>query len=284
MKNLIFSIYKPVDVDRKFTAKQTNTIKQFEKYFDKLISNKEEYAKLIGAEFKLVTPKESSFDNINFEKLFLLDKFADDYDNVLYLDLDVVINTNTSFFEKFNMNTLVSRYEKCSRYDRLGLECLLETLTDDNEELRKYVRSIKQKGRWEEFAKQHIDKHYDEAYSKLDKYHWLRKGQELKKILPIAEEWIINTAITGGSSETIKKLNLIDEYKTYTNWCNTHPSFKNNEIFLTYLIQKRKYPFTNLPEWWHHLCLKSKDTVANACMWHVVDKNFERVFKMQNFS
>ena len=32
MKNLIFSIYKPVDVDRKFTAKQTNTIKQFEKY------------------------------------------------------------------------------------------------------------------------------------------------------------------------------------------------------------------------------------------------------------
>ena len=37
MKNLIFSIYKPVNVDRKFTAKQTNTIKQFEKYFDKLI-------------------------------------------------------------------------------------------------------------------------------------------------------------------------------------------------------------------------------------------------------
>ena len=42
MKNLIFSIYKPVNVDREFTAKQTNTIKQFEKYFDKLISNKEE--------------------------------------------------------------------------------------------------------------------------------------------------------------------------------------------------------------------------------------------------
>ena len=57
MKNLIFSIYKPVDVDRKFVDKQTNTIKQFEKYFDKLISNKEEYAKLINAEFKLVTPE-----------------------------------------------------------------------------------------------------------------------------------------------------------------------------------------------------------------------------------
>ena len=33
MKNLIFSVYKPVDIDRKFVDKQTNTIKQFEKYF-----------------------------------------------------------------------------------------------------------------------------------------------------------------------------------------------------------------------------------------------------------
>ena len=156
----------------------------------------------------------------------------------------------TNFFEKFNMYTLVSRYEKCSRYDKLGLECLLETLTDDDEELKKYVRSIKQKGQWEEFAKQHIDKHYDEAYNKLDKYHWLKKGQELLKILPNAEEWMINTAITGGSSETIKKLNLLEEYKKYM-------GPKNNEIFLTYLVQKRKFPFTNLPEWWHQLCLKS---------------------------
>ena len=277
MKNLIFSIYKPVNVDREFTAKQTNTIKQFEKYFDKLISNKEEYAKLINAEFKLVTPEKSSFDDINFEKLFLLDKFANDYDNVLYLDLDVIISTKTNFFEKFNMYTLVSRYEKCSRYDKLGLECLLETLTDDDEKLRKYVRSIKQKGQWEEFAKQHIDKHYDEAYNKLDKYHWLKKGQELLKILPDAEEWMINTAITGGSSETIKKLNLLEEYKKYM-------GPKNNEIFLTYLVQKRKFPFTNLPEWWHQLCLKSSDSIPNACMWHVVDKNFERVFKLQSFS
>ena len=255
MKNLIFSVYKPVDIDRKFVDKQTNTIKQFEKYFDKLVLNKKEYAKLIDAEFKLVTPEKSSFDDINFEKLFLLDKFANNYDNVLYLDLDVIISTKTNFFEKFNMYTLVSRYE----------------------ELRKYVRSIKQKGQWQEFAKEYIDKHYDEAYNKLDKYHWLKKGQELLKILPDAEEWMINTAITGGSSETIKKLNLLEEYKKYI-------GPKNNEIFLTYLVQKRKFPFTNLPEWWHHLCLKSNDTISNACMWHVVDKNFERVFKLQNFS
>ena len=65
MKNLIFSIYKPVVIDKNFTVKQTNTIKQFEKYFDKLVSNKEEYAKLIDVEFKLVTPKENSFDDIN---------------------------------------------------------------------------------------------------------------------------------------------------------------------------------------------------------------------------
>ena len=87
-----------------------------------IISGQPSTLKSIGAEFKLVTPEKSSFDDINFEKLFLLDKFANDYDNVLYLDLDVIISTKTNFFEKFNMYTLVSRYEKCSRYDKLGLD------------------------------------------------------------------------------------------------------------------------------------------------------------------
>ena len=143
MKNLIFSIYKPVVIDKNFTIKQTNTIKQFEKYFDKLVSNKKEYAKLIDVEFKLVTPEENSFDNINFEKLFLLDKFANDYDNVLYLDLDVVINTKKSFFEKFDMNTLVSRYESCNRYDKLGSQALLHNLIEENQDLRDYFDSLK---------------------------------------------------------------------------------------------------------------------------------------------
>ena len=276
MKNLIFSIYKPVVVDRKFTTKQTNTIKQFEKYFDKLVSNKKEYAKLIDVEFKLVTPEENSFDNINFEKLFLLDKFANDYDNVLYLDLDVVINTKKSFFEKFDMNTLVSRYESCNRYDKLGLQALLHNLIEENQDLRDYFDSLKHSGQWVQFAKNYIDDNYEDAYNKLDKYHWLKKGVELKKFWPDAKEWIINTAITGGSSKIIKELNLREEYENYK-------GPKNNEIFLTYLIQKKNYPFTNLPEWWHHLCLKNED-IYNACMWHVIDKNFERVFKMQSFS
>ena len=58
---------------------------------------------------------------------------------------------------------------------------------------------------------------------------------------------------------------------------------QNNEVFLTWLVKKEKFPLTQLPEWWHYNCLKSDNKIANACMWHVTDKNFERVFRLVNF-
>jgi hypothetical protein len=279
MKNLIFSIWRPAKIEKNFEDRRTYVNNQLEKYFDKLVDNKKLYADKIGAEFKLLEPESDLYDNMNFEKLFLLDKFAYDYDNVLYLDLDVIANTTKSFFDKFDMNTLICRYEPCTRYDRMGLHALLDTMVNDSEERRKYIQHLKQKGEFVKFAREYIDKHFEEAWSKLDKYHWMKKGQEVQKIIPDGEHWIFNTGITGGGSDIIKKLNIHKHYEEFKKL----DVQQNNEVFLTWLVKKEKFPLTQLPEWWHYNCLKSDNKIANACMWHVTDKNFERVFRLVNF-
>ena len=108
-------------------------------------------------------------------------------------------------------------------------------------------------------------------------YHWMKKGQEVQKIIPDGEYWIFNTGITGGGSDTIKKLDIHKHYEEFKKL----DVQQNNEVFLTWLVKKEKFPLTQLPEWWHYNCLRSDDKIANACMWHVTDKNFERVSLMK---
>ncbi len=105
----------------------------------------------------------------------------------------------------------------------------------------------------------------------------------------IKRDNVINTAITGGGREVIKSMKLTERFPQYVqefkDLKEKEEKFElNNEIFITWLINKFNVPYTNLPEWWHNLCLVSDDKVHNACLWHVIDKDFERVFKLQNFA
>jgi len=311
-KNLIFSIFEDIRIDKKFEAKQNNTLTQFRKYYDKLIANHKQYAEYCNADYKMIHLNckdmdsihipvndviQSDYDTINFEKLFLLEHFANttDYENILYIDLDVISGTKKNFFEKWDMNTIVSRYEASGRYDKLGMQVLLDTIVKDDEERRKHVQHLKQTGQWEDHARKYIDDNYDEAFKKLDKYHWLVKGECIHRMLKDGEDGtikrdnVINTAITGGGREVIKSMKLTERFPQYVqefkDLKEKEEKFElNNEIFITWLINKFNVPYTNLPEWWHNLCLVSDDKVHNACLWHVIDKDFERVFKLQNFA
>ena len=90
-KNLIFSIFEDIRIDKKFEAKQNNTLTQFRKYYDKLIANHKQYAEYCNADYKMIHLNckdmdsihipvndviQSDYDTINFEKLFLLEHFA----------------------------------------------------------------------------------------------------------------------------------------------------------------------------------------------------------------
>ena len=51
-----------------------------------------------------------------------LEELVKDYDNILYLDLDVVVNTNKNFFKKFDMNTICCKSFYSSLYNEYGLK------------------------------------------------------------------------------------------------------------------------------------------------------------------
>ena len=119
MKKLIYSIYIEVPDNEFVDNKKTNlnTKNEFIENYQKLIDCKKEYADSIGADLVLVNkyieyydemkgkyPFLTTYNIINFYKIFLLYKFSSKYDQILYLDFDVVPNTKENFFEVFDLS------------------------------------------------------------------------------------------------------------------------------------------------------------------------------------
>ena len=119
MKKLIYSIYIEVP-DNEFVDNQKtnlNTKKQLKENYQRLLDCKQEYANSIGADFLLVNKYKEYYDEmkskypflttyniINFYKIYLLYKFSSKYDQMLYLDFDVVPNTTEDFFVVWDLS------------------------------------------------------------------------------------------------------------------------------------------------------------------------------------
>ena len=119
MKRLIFSMHFEVPDDQFVDNVETNlnTKKQFLENYQKLIDCKKEYADSIGVDFVMVNkyleyydemkskyPFLTTYNIINFYKIYLLYKFSSKYDEILYLDFDVVPNTKENFFEVWDLS------------------------------------------------------------------------------------------------------------------------------------------------------------------------------------
>ena len=113
MKTIIYSIYIENN-EPNLSEKHQFTKKQLEKHYEKLVYIKNEYAKLCNAEYRVYNNDTYyqkfkkkfdgfEFDIINLYKIYLWEELGKEYDNVLYLDLDVIPNTTANFFETFDM-------------------------------------------------------------------------------------------------------------------------------------------------------------------------------------
>ena len=125
MKRIIYSFYIDIpkdelDIFDKHILKKGQapinyfTKNAFKDNYEKLISCKEWYASEIGVPFKLfeydtdfILYKDklqrnyhylTTYNVVNFYKIHLLYKLVQEYDEVLYLDFDVVPMTNDNFF------------------------------------------------------------------------------------------------------------------------------------------------------------------------------------------
>lgn len=340
MKNVIFSIFIDLEVDKKYTTevvqhsreKRVHRKNRFTEFYDKLVENKQWYADFCGADFRMYTefaPIDglSDYDSIQYYKLKLLEELAEEYDNVLYLDFDVIVDVGswqTNFFTKFDMNTICAHGCLTHKYNELGMremaKSTIENMDKDylqwvmrggrgydkyNEDILKW--GVVEPGKYtyrltsdsdgiEELIDEKIDENYETFYKGLDKFHWLCKGETKKSMFYYNDVYkvsnhIINTGIVGGGSEVIKSIKFFDHFQEMCDIIQKnkedelYPDFirekfnPNNEVFFTYLLEMKKIPWTNLPQWWHYLVMENTPLVRSN-LYHVINKNFEDVFNL----
>ena len=132
MKRVIYSFYidipkdeldifdKNILIPNKSVPINYVTKDAFKENYHKLISCKEWYAKQIGVEFKMFEygpdfilykeamqrkyPYITAYNVVNFYKIHLLCELAKEYDEILYLDFDVVPMHPENFFEAWDLS------------------------------------------------------------------------------------------------------------------------------------------------------------------------------------
>ena len=104
MKRIIFSQHAQTVDDH--TSVTNYKRAQFGRYKDKLIQTQKEYANFCDADYMCLEVIASNYDDIQFHKLHRFEMFSYEYDEVLYLDLDVVPQTEVNFFEYFNLDSI----------------------------------------------------------------------------------------------------------------------------------------------------------------------------------
>ena len=269
MNDLIFSIYTKITDT---TEKRSYNSIQFEKHFHRLRDGLKNYAEEVcNADFKLLTPDPVKYDDLNIYKIEQWEKFCDEYDRVLYLDLDVIPNTKTNIFTKFDFNKFVTHFIPIDAVnERVGLRTKKETK--------------------EEFLIRAATEEYKKELEKLDEYHWLIKGLMKKDMMkadgvPLTQNVIINTGIFGGNHiarDQLKFSKRLDHCKKLIDSIKHIDKryFYNNEVFASYIIDKYKVPVVDVPPHWHELVLT--DTVdarvKYSSLVHVITKEFEKVF------
>ena len=97
---VIFSVYKEVNDESVTDYKK----QQLKKYKDNLVKRQQQYADFCNADYfvyennnQLVEIDE--YNTIQFFKINKLEKMAEEYDEILYLDLDVIPFNFVNFFE-----------------------------------------------------------------------------------------------------------------------------------------------------------------------------------------
>ena len=102
MKRIIFSQYSN-NIDQTTISSNQYKLEQFRKYKDKLVHVQQEYATRCNADYVLHNLNITDYDTIQFEKILQLERYAEKYDQILYLDMDVIPHRRApNIFDMFN--------------------------------------------------------------------------------------------------------------------------------------------------------------------------------------
>jgi hypothetical protein len=282
--NIIFSIFIDIPEDKLDnpgwyengvqvkTDKSLNTKNALYNNRVELERRQREYAESLNVEYRLLSndkeykdfckymkdyPMISEYDIINFYKHWAMKNFAENYDQVCYLDFDVVPNTDENVF-----NTIKSGFGVADSNDLAAW--------GKNISATKYNTCIR-----------NPSSKYWNTYAML-----LEDGLE-------PENDVFNTGIMVAGYNIIQELGYFHEFDKTLNLmtylkeeeASMHPpniqrifNYDNETVF-SYLVTKREIDIDWLPKEWHYIVDQPKKEMVDtrAKLYHVINKKVEWV-------
>ena len=283
LKRVIYSLY--IDIpeneldffDKNIIKKNTtptnlNTKQKLKENYSKLIACKEWYANQIGVPFIMFEydsdfisyqkelqekyPFITTYNVVNFYKLKLLYELSKKYDEILYLDFDVVPLTNENFFDVWDLDK--------------GIAVL------HNNHKVKDMRAITE---YSQTIRSPTSKYYNSQAILLE-----------KNLSPTND--VINTGIIGVNKNHLNNLKYFDDFdsdiKMMTDLKNNYDIFPkkivdffgyDNETLFSVKLKEHNVPVQWLDNKWHYFFDKELFIPEDVKLVHAINKRFDIVWR-----
>jgi hypothetical protein len=282
MRRVIYSLY--IDIPKEDLDYQTpysgddipkteRTKLEFIKYYQQLIECKQRYANDIGVSFVMFEyddqfkqykewwndnyPQITEYNIVNFYKIYLLEKLSKEYDEILYLDFDVIPVSSDNFFEQFNLSDGIAIANNNNYAKRES-----SLLWNRNPES---IRSPTAKY-WNCFA--------------------LLSNNGIDGVNDV-----FNTGIIGASSKHIQQMDYFSDIDNIISQMDEliedelYPEVMrqmfgwDNETIWSFLVKKKEIPIQWLTRGWHVFYDKYRYVPPDSKLVHVINKQFKEVLE-----
>ena len=251
-------------------VEKTNTNSLFKKNYSKLKQAHQKYADKIGVEYKIFEydekykkyydffrtnyPEINEYSIVNFYKIYLMYELAEKYDEILYLDFDVIPLTNESFFDTWDLSKGICVYNNNMH------------VNSRNQPLHKL---------------NHTDR------SPTAKYYNAQAMLIATGHNPECD--VINTGIIGAKREHIEQLKYFDDFRTTLDLMtklrkeddgmylpNIRKMFAyDNETLFSYKLKATNTPHQWLDKSWHFFFDKIWYIPKTVKIVHCINKEFD---------
>ena len=272
MHRVIYSFY--IDIPKEKLVSHHESKDKFADNYEWLLASQQRYADSIGVDYKhFVKDKEfdeyaewfndnypdiSYYNIVNFWKIKLLYNLSETYDEVLYLDIDVIPVTDINFFEEIDLSK--------------GVALMTGTATGqqpvDKLQTHRYTHHVR---------------------SPMAKM-WNSRCMLGESGMSVDEPDVFNTAIVGARKEHLDKLGYFDNFEETLDLMSnmiSDPDFYpesisymfgyDNETIWGYKTYMNEVEYQVLGEQWHFFMDKWSYITKNAKFIHCVSKDFDYV-------
>ena len=286
MKRIIYSLY--VDIPEKELdeqpphhdsniSKTLHTKLEFQKHYAWLKERHESYAKSIGVDYVLfeydeefeeykngMPPEITAYNAVNFYKLKKLYDLSKEYDEILYIDFDVIPITIENFFEAWDLSKGIVIMDGTAESQR--------AIGTDTDDLKRQGRRAKQSNR-----------------SPVAKY-WNTRAMLSETELGDGTYTVFNTGIIGACKKHLEELDYFGEFEEnlelmkelHTN--EMYPEYVrqlfgyDNETLWGFKILGKELSWQDMKEsGWHHFVDKWNYIPKETKFVHMIKKDFDYV-------